>query len=80
MQELKNKGYWLENLSPTENFIVNTVGLTWLYNPYEIAPYAMGTTQITLSYNQIMPYIYPIVLSDVYFNKCIYGDFKKIFS
>ena len=58
-QELQNKGYWLENLVPTENFYVNAMGLTWLYNPYEIAPYAMGTIQITLSYNQIMPYILP---------------------
>lgn len=58
-QELENKGYWLENLVPTENFYVNAMGLTWLYNPYEIAPYAMGTIQITLNYNQIMPYILP---------------------
>lgn len=56
---LTEKGFWPENLSPTENFYVDQKGITWLYNPYEIAPYALGTIRITLSYDQTAPYILP---------------------
>ncbi|GGZ97536.1 hypothetical protein GCM10007162_12140 [Ignatzschineria ureiclastica] len=33
---------------PSTNFIPSKAGLTFLYNPYEIAPYALGTIEITV--------------------------------
>ncbi len=33
---------------PSTNFIPSKMGLTFIYNPYEIAPYALGTIEITV--------------------------------
>lgn len=52
--ELEDIGYFItEPLSPTENFYIDKEGLTFYYNVYEIAPYAMGTTVIKLPFGAI---------------------------
>ena len=54
LAELKNKGYLLSmEMFPSENFILDEETITFVYNPYEIAPYAMGTTELTIPYNDI---------------------------
>lgn len=55
-QALEDMGYATTgNLEPIENFYLAPTGITFYYNVYEIAPYVMGTTQITLSYEDIAP-------------------------
>lgn len=50
-EELEEMGYGTTgNLEPTENFCLGAEGITFLYNVYEIAPYVMGKTAITLPY------------------------------
>jgi hypothetical protein len=39
--------------SLNQNFLISPVGLTFLYNQYEIKPYAAGQTSITVPYAQI---------------------------
>ena len=52
--ELEEMGYATTGeLAPTENFYINEDGITFYYNVYEIAPYSMGPTQITLSYDML---------------------------
>ena len=52
--ELEEMGYATTGeLAPTENFYINEEGITFYYNVYEIAPYSMGPTQITLSYDML---------------------------
>ncbi len=52
--ELEEMGYATTGeLAPTENFYISEDGITFYYNVYEIAPYSMGPTQITLSYNML---------------------------
>lgn len=52
--ELEEMGYGTTgDLTATENFYLNKDGITFYYNVYEIAPYAMGPTQITLSYDML---------------------------
>ena len=52
--ELEEMGYaTTSELAPTENFYINEDGITFYYNVYEIAPYSMGPTQITLSYDML---------------------------
>lgn len=41
------------DLEPIENFYLDPTGITFYYNVYEIAPYVMGATKITLSYEDI---------------------------
>lgn len=39
--------------SLNENFLIGKAGITFYYNSYEIAPYAMGPTELFLDYSQI---------------------------
>lgn len=49
--ELEDIGYFItEPLAPTENFHIDKEGISFFYNVYEIAPYAMGTTVLKLTY------------------------------
>lgn len=63
--ELEEMGYATTGeLAPIENFYLNKDGITFYYNVYEIAPYAMGAIQITLSYDlleYILNYENPII-------------------
>lgn len=53
-QEVEDLGYGSTgDLIPTENFYLGKEGITFYYNVYEIAPYAMGPTKITLSYETL---------------------------
>lgn len=52
-QELKKLGYSIEDIVPNDNFSVSAEGITYVYNPYEIAPYAMGRTHIFLPWDTI---------------------------
>ena len=55
-QELEDMGYATTgDLEPIENFYLDPTGITFYYNVYEIAPYVMGATKITLSYEDIAP-------------------------
>lgn len=42
---------------PNANFSVDEEGVTWLYNPYEIAPYAMGVLEAKLTWEELKPYL-----------------------
>ena len=37
----------------TDNFAIGEDGLTFYYNAYEVAPYALGSTEMFLSYNEL---------------------------
>lgn len=53
-QELEEMGYATTGeLTPTENFYLGDEGITFYYNVYDIAPYVMGATRITLSYETV---------------------------
>lgn len=49
--------YWKELVTVSENFTVNEEGITWYYNPYEIAPYYIGITAVPVSFDKLKPYI-----------------------
>ena len=38
---------------PNGNFSVGKEGITWYFNPYDIAPYALGVIDVTLSWSQL---------------------------
>lgn len=42
---------------PNGNFSVSEEGVTWTYNPYEIAPYALGAIELTVSWSDLKPYL-----------------------
>ena len=52
-KDLRRLGYSVADVVPNENFYVTPEGITYVYNPYEIAPYAMGCIQISLPWDSI---------------------------
>ena len=53
VEGLQEKGYFGEEMFITNNFILGADSLTFLYNRYEIAPYAMGDIFISLDYETL---------------------------
>ncbi len=54
LDDLHNKGYlYSMDMFAPENFILGKDGITFIYNPYEIAPYAMGKTELILTYDDM---------------------------
>lgn len=46
---------WTRNEGP--NWYLDASGITFIFNPYEIGPYAMGEVRITLPYEEFSSYI-----------------------
>ena len=54
MSALREKGYlYSMDIFPSENFILGDETITFIYNPYEIAPYAMGSTELIIPYDDV---------------------------
>ena len=54
IQSLRDKGYlYSSDMFVSDNFLLGKDGVTFIYNPYEIAPYEMGITELTLDYDDI---------------------------
>lgn len=50
---LSKAGFFVDNVSPNHNIYINGNGIGFLYNSYEIAPYANGQTNIFLEFKDI---------------------------
>jgi hypothetical protein len=50
---LKKSGYFIDVIEPGFNFYINGSGIGFVYNPYEIAPYSTGISNIFLNYNKL---------------------------
>lgn len=57
IDDLAASEYWIENIELGDNFYIDYNGITWIYNPYEIAPFTVGITRATLSWKKLMPFI-----------------------
>jgi hypothetical protein len=42
---------------PNGNFSVSDTHVTWVYNPYEIAPYVMGAIELSVSWTDLKPFL-----------------------
>lgn len=47
----------VETIVPNGNFSVSADGIQWIFQPYEIGPYALGIVMATLSWEQLKPYL-----------------------
>ena len=56
INELHDKGYLFSmEMYPSSNFVLGKDGITFIYNPYEIAPYALGRIELTISNSTLDP-------------------------
>ena len=54
LEALRAKDFlYAMDMFPTDNFVLGTDDITFIYNVYEIAPYAAGRTEISLSYSDV---------------------------
>jgi len=47
----------LEEVVPNGNFGLKAEGVEWLFQPYEVGPYALGIVSATIPWNQLTPYL-----------------------
>lgn len=47
----------LELVVPNGNFCVREDGVEWLFQPYEVGPYALGIVSATLSWEELKPFL-----------------------
>lgn len=47
------EGIWMEDVAPNGNFRITEYGLKYLFNPYEIAAYVIGTIEVNVSWDDI---------------------------
>jgi hypothetical protein len=55
-QSLEEAGYWFEEnrFHLNNNFYLNENGITFYYNTYEVGPYVVGATEITIPANKLV--------------------------
>ncbi|NJM64564.1 MAG: DUF3298 and DUF4163 domain-containing protein [Acaryochloris sp. RU_4_1] len=53
-ESLNRAGFWFEKdqFQVNTNFVISPQGLIFFFNPYEIAPYASGSTEIQIPYTE----------------------------
>jgi hypothetical protein len=55
---LEDYGFWFEKeFEPSQNFYFSEKGMEFVYNPYEIGPYALGQITFTISKKDILPFL-----------------------
>lgn len=46
-------GFYEDTIAAVSNFYLTTSGIGFFYNPYEIAPYVMGTTDVFIPFSEL---------------------------
>lgn len=47
----------IKSVVPNGNFCFTKQGITWQFNPYEIAPYALGSFTVEIPWSELRPYL-----------------------
>jgi len=50
---LEDTDFWTDSIKPNGNFYITDEGINYVFNPYEIAPYYMGQTEIMIPYSRL---------------------------
>lgn len=56
---LENTDYWTDAIKPNGNFYITDESINYVYNPYEIAPYYMGQTEVVLPFYRLIEILRP---------------------
>jgi hypothetical protein len=57
-EQLCDEGFYQPNeIDVVDNFYIDERGITWQYSPYEIAAYYCGYIAVTLTWDQVYPYL-----------------------
>lgn len=50
---LSQQGYFVQDIKPNNNFFLSEEGVTYVFNPYDIAPYSFGESEILLTWDKL---------------------------
>ena len=59
IQDLHEAGYNVDDIHPNDNFYLAEEGITYVFNPYDIAPYALGETEILIPWSALQNILKP---------------------
>ncbi|MDR2840316.1 MAG: RsiV family protein [Paludibacter sp.] len=57
IENWEESDYWENEIKPNGNFYFNEDGINYYFNPYEIAPFSMGETEILVPYSKIITFL-----------------------
>jgi hypothetical protein len=55
--QLDEFDFWSNEIEPNGNFSIDSRGITYYFNEYEIAPYSSGMTAVFIPFNELVVYI-----------------------
>jgi hypothetical protein len=53
IMNLEDTDFWVDAIKPNGNFYITDESINYVFNPYEIAPYYMGQTEVVLPFNRL---------------------------
>ena len=56
---LEDTDFWSDSIKPNGNFYITDESVNYVFNPYEIAPYYMGQTEVTIPFNRLKNILKP---------------------
>lgn len=71
IEKLEDTDYWVDEIKPNGNFYLSDEGINYVFNPYEIAPYYMGQTEVNIPYSRIAYLLEPVSVISYLASKAI---------
>ncbi len=59
IENLDDTDFWTDSIKPNGNFYITDESVNYVFNPYEIAPYYIGQTEVILSFERIKDFLKP---------------------
>ena len=56
---LEDTDFWTDSIKPNGNFYITDESINYVFNPYEIAPYYMGQTEVTIPFSRLKSLLKP---------------------
>ncbi len=51
--------FWTDSIKPNGNFYISDIGINYVFNPYEIAPFYMGQTEVNIPFSRLNKLLKP---------------------
>lgn len=59
IKNLEKTDYWIDAIKPNGNFYITDESLNYVFNPYEIGPYYLGITEVSLPFDRLKNILKP---------------------
>jgi hypothetical protein len=53
ISNLEDTDYWVDTIKPNGNFYITESSINYVFNPYDIAPYSLGETEVILPFDRL---------------------------